>query len=90
MRFLVVKDVPGVKELQSKIYSLIFNFPHLFKENPHSGMQHYNNRYDLYGSMEQLGDETYKFTDNEKDSEEMKEYKSVAAEFSQIKLQVVL
>ncbi len=36
MRFLVIKNVPGVREMQAKVYDDAHNLPKLFIENPHS------------------------------------------------------
>jgi hypothetical protein len=32
MRFLIIKNVPGVVEVTRKLYDLIFDFPRLFAE----------------------------------------------------------
>jgi hypothetical protein len=70
-RFLVVTNVPGVKEMKEKVYNNVFKFPHIFTQNPHCGMQNYNNRFDLYGGMTQKEDGLYSFPYNEKDSAEL-------------------
>jgi hypothetical protein len=74
MRFLVVKDVPGVKEMQAKIYDKIFNFPRISKENPHLEMKSYRGRFDLYTYL--TLSEGFNNND-EKDSDELKEFKSL-------------
>jgi hypothetical protein len=77
MRFLIIKNVPGVKEMQNKIYAKIFNFPRFFAENPHSEINHYNNRLDFYDRLYKQVDNSFRFIENGDDTFELQEYKAL-------------
>jgi hypothetical protein len=90
MRFLVVTNVPGVKEMQRELYNNIYHFPQMFKENPNSGITSMNNRTALISTMELQEDQSYSFTVGANDTDQLKEYKRLTTEFSKIKTSLIL
>jgi hypothetical protein len=75
MRFLIIKNVPGLKELRNKIHSCIYHFTQIYTDNPHSGIILENNRYDNYLHIYRDLDGTFAVKLEENDSEMFKDYK---------------
>ncbi len=59
MRFLVIKNVPGVREMQEKIYQDIKQLPRMCAENPHSPSETYFNRTTIDSTFKEKEDGTY-------------------------------